>query len=286
MEKRRLGRTDHMSTVVIFGAAAFSKTEQEEATAVLDAVLAAGVNHIDVAPAYGHAEERIGPWLESRRDKFFLGCKTEKRKHEAARVEMYRSLENLRTDSFDLYQLHAVGTFEELDKAMAPGGSIETLIEARDKGLTKWLGITGHGMQSPAVHAAALERFDFDTVMFPIHPRLYADADFRRDTERLLAMCIDRDVGVMIIKSITKSAWGEREQNYNTWYQPYDVQDKITPGVHFALSQPGVASIASAGDTRLVPMVLKAGENFQPMSEEKQKTLVKQSASLDLMFDS
>ncbi len=284
MENRRLGRTDHMSSVVIFGAAAFSNISQEQANEALDLALAHGVNHIDVAPGYGQAEERIGPWLESLRDKFFLGCKTQERDRVGAWAQLQRSLDRLHTDKFDLHQLHAVTSFEELDKALGPGGAIEALTQAREQGLTRWLGITGHGLHTPAVFASALERFDFDTVMFPIHPRLYADPQYRRDSERLLQMAADRDVGVMLIKSITRAAWGTETQNYHTWYQPYDRQQEIEGGVRFALSQPGVAGIPSAGDVRLLPMILEAAEQFTPMSQDEQEALIEQSRELDPMF--
>lgn len=284
MEKRRLGRTGHMSTVVIFGAAAFWEIDQESANAALDMALEAGVNHIDVAPQYGQGEERVGGWLEPYRDRFFLGCKTLERERGAAWAELHRSLQKLRTDALDLYQLHSVGTFEELDKAMKPGGAIEALIEARERGLTKYLGITGHGLNTPAVHLEALERFDFDTVMFPINPVLYANASYREATERLLDVCQQRDVGVMVIKSVAKGPWGDRPKQYNTWYEPYDLQDKITGSVHFALSQQSVAGIAAAGDIRLLPMILRAAETFQTLSRAEQDALIAEAQTLEPLF--
>ncbi len=184
----------------------------------------------------------------------------------------------------DLYQLHAVATFEELEKAMRPGGAIETLVEAREKGLTRYLGITGHGIQTPAVHAAALERFDFDTVMFPLNPPLYANPDYRRDAERLLQLCADRDVGVMIIKSIARGPWGEQPQAYTTWYQPHDLQEMIDRYVHFALSQYPVTGIPAASDVRLLPMIVDAAERFQPLSDEDQIRLLEESTTLTALF--
>lgn len=285
MEKRQLGRTGHMSSVVIMGTAAFyNDISQADVNDALDLAASYGVNHIDIAPTYGFAELRTGPWLESRRSQFFVGCKTDKRDVSSAWAELHRSLYLLRTDHFDLYQLHSIGTFDDLDSAMQTGGAIEALQRAKDEGLTRWLGITGHGMDAPAVHYAALQRFDFDTVMFPIHPRLYADASYRRDTERLLDLCRERNVGIQIIKSITRGGWGGQVQNYNTWYQPYDQQEKINQGVRFALSQPGVAGIPSAGDVRLLKMTLEAAKNFQPMNAEEQAALIEQSADLQLMF--
>lgn len=284
MEQRRLGRTGHMSSVVIFGAAAFYQIDRETAEQALDVALAGGVNHIDVAPQYGQGEERVGPWLETRRDHFFLGCKTLERNRAEAWAEMHRSLDILRTDHFDVYQLHAVGTMEDLDRAFAPGGAIEALAEAKEKGYTRFLGITGHGLEAPKVHLEALRRFDFDTVMFPINPVLYANADYRRDAEHLLETCVARDVGVMIIKSITKGPWGDKPKTYNSWYEPFDQQDMITLGVRFALSQPGVTGIASAADVRLLPMILKAGDEFVPMSVDEQAEAIAQAEALEPLF--
>ncbi|HLA45717.1 MAG TPA: aldo/keto reductase, partial [Aggregatilineales bacterium] len=248
MEKRRLGRTEHMSTVVIFGAAALWEIDQAGANRAFETALAAGINHIDVAPQYGYGEERVGMWLPPYRDQFFLGCKTLMRNRKEAWDQLQVSLKKLNTDHLDLYQLHAVATFEELDEAMQPGGAIEALQEAREQGLTKYLGITGHGLQAPAIQMQALERFDLDTVMFPINPVLYSDPDYRRDAEQLLQLCADRDVGVQVIKSVAKQPWGDHHKKYQTWYMPYDEQQKITEGVHFVLSQPGVAVIPAAGE--------------------------------------
>lgn len=284
MDKRRLGRTNHMSTLVIFGSAAFWEISQERANEALDLALAHGINHLDVAPSYGQAEERIGPWLENKRDQFFLGCKTLERNRDGAWAQLHNSLKTLRTDKLDLHQLHAITSFDELNKAMAPGGAIEALAQAKEQGLTRYLGITGHGIHTPAIFAEALERFDFDTIMYPIHPRLYADPEYRRDSERLLQMAADRDVGVMIIKSITKGPWGEKTKAHKTWYQPFDHHQEVELGVRFALSQPGVTGIPSAGDVRLLPMVIEAAERFTPMSNDEQEALIEQASTLEPLF--
>lgn len=285
MLTRRLGRTGYDSSVIIFGAAAFYREiSQEEASRVLDVAESYGVNHIDIAPTYGFAELRTGPWLESRRDRFFLGCKTTMRDRDAAWAELHRSLHLLRTDHFDLYQLHAITTQEELDAALRPGGAIEALVEARERGLTRWLGITGHGDDTPAIFIEALERFDFDTIMFPVNPRLYADPDYRRDAERLLALCRQRDVGVQVIKSVARGAWGDQPRDYHTWYQPYDVPEKIRQGVRFALSQPGVAVIASPGDVRIMPLAMQAAAEYTLMPETEQTALIEDSRELAWLF--
>ncbi len=278
MEKRRFGRTGHLSTVAIFGAAALWQATQAEAEATMEKVIAAGVNHIDVAPSYGVAEERLGPILEKERGRFFLGCKTMERTKAGAAAELRRSLERLRVDSFDLYQIHAVTKMEELDAATGPGGALEAMIEAREAGLTNYLGITGHGVDSPAVFLEALRRFDFDSVLFPINFVQYANPVYRRNTEELLRQCRARDVGTMIIKSITQSPWGDLPKQYGTWYRPFDDAAHIQTAVNFVLSQ-DVTGICTLGDMGLLPMVLEACEHFTPMSKEQQETLIAEGAA-------
>jgi len=283
MEKRRFGRTGHMSTVAIFGAAALWEMPQEDADAVVKQVIEAGINHIDVAPSYGMAEKLLGPWLPRIRDQFFLGCKTMERTKEGAAAEMRRSLDLLGVDSFDLYQIHAVTNMDELDQATNPGGALEAMIQARDEGLTRFIGITGHGVESPAVFLEALERFDFDSVLFPINFVQYANLEFRENSNELLRVCRERDVGTMIIKSVCRGPWGKQEQVYNTWYQPFDDLENVQKAVHFALSQ-DVTGICTAGDKHILPMVLEACENFIPLDEHEQEALIESASAFEPLF--
>jgi aryl-alcohol dehydrogenase-like predicted oxidoreductase len=277
MEKRRFGCTGHASTVAIFGAAAFWQVTQAEANAALERVIAAGVNHIDVAPSYGRAEERLGPWLAKERSRFFLGCKTMERAKAGAAAELRRSLERLRVDSFDLYQIHAITNMQELDAATAPGGALEAILDARAEGLTRWIGVTGHGVDSPAVFLEALRRFDFDSVLFPLNFVQYANPIFRRDAEALLRECRARDVGVMIIKSITRGPWGAHPKRYATWYEPFEDTTRLQTAVNFALSQ-DATGLCTAGDTRLLPLMLEACERFTPMRADEQEALIASGA--------
>ena len=283
METRRFGRSGHMSTVAIFGAAALSQVTQAEADAAMEQVIAAGVNHIDVAPSYGIAEERLGPWMPRERDRFFLGCKTMERTKAGAAAEMRRSLERLQVESFDLYQIHAITSFEELDSVTRPGGALEAIVEACQAGLTRFIGITGHGVQSPAIFLEALRRFDFDSVLFPINFVQYANPVFRQNAEELLRQCSARDVGTMIIKSITSRPWGERTKTYNTWYLPFDDLEHIQQAVNFVLSQP-VTGLCTAGDIRLLPLVLQACENFTPMAVAEQEALIASASEYEPLF--
>jgi len=283
METRRFGRTGHMSTIAIFGAAAFWEIEQKDADRVMEAVIEAGVNHIDVAPSYGQAEKRIGPWMKSERGRFFLGCKTMQRTREGAWRELHESLERLETDRFDLYQCHAVTTMEELDSLFAKDGVMETMLRAREHGLTKFIGITGHGVDAPKLYLEALRRFDFDSVLFPINFVQMANPEYRKPTEELIATCKAKDVGTMVIKSITKGPWGEKKQTATTWYEPFDQMEEIQNAVNFVLSHE-VTGICTAGDTRILPMVLNACDNFKRLGEEEREVMIQRGAQFEPLF--
>jgi len=272
-----------MSTVAIFGAAAFYQVTQAEADAAMEQVIAAGVNHIDVAPSYGLAEERLGPWLARERARFFLGCKTMERTKAGAGAELRRSLERLQVDAFELYQIHAVTSMEELDQATGPGGALEAILDARQEGLTRFIGLTSHGVDAPAVLLEALRRFDFDSVLFPLNFVLYANPIYRRNAEELLRQCHDRDVGVMIIKAIAKRPWGDRLKRYNTWYEPFDDASHIRQAVNFALSQ-DVTGLCTVADVTLLPLFLEACEHFTPMSTAQQEALVASAAEHESLF--
>jgi aryl-alcohol dehydrogenase-like predicted oxidoreductase len=283
MEVRRFGRSRHMSSVAIFGGAAFWEISQAQADRVMELVIAAGVNHIDVAPTYGQAEQRLGPWIRKERRRFFLGCKTMERTRAGAWDELQQSLQRLQCESFDLYQLHAVTTIEELDAATATGGALEALVEARREGLIRHIGITGHGILAPAIDLEALRRFDFDSVTFPLNFVQAGDAKYYQDAEALIRQCQAKDVGMMVIKSIAKGPWGGKEKTHTTWYEPFYEMEQIQPAVNFVLSH-AVSGICTAGDTRLLPLVLKACEQFVPMSPEERGGLIESGRAYQPLF--
>ena len=219
LQTRRFGRTEHMSTVAIFGAAAFWEISQEQADRVMELVIVSGINHIDVAPSYGQAEERLGPWIRRERGRFFVGCKTMERSRDGAWNELHQSLKRLQCESFDLYQLHAVTTFGELDEVTAPGGALEALEEAKRAGLIGHIGITGHGVEAPAIYLEALQRSDFDSVTFPLNFVQAGNAKYYQDATELMRQCRARDVGMMVIKSIAQGPWVEKEKTHTTWFR-------------------------------------------------------------------
>jgi aryl-alcohol dehydrogenase-like predicted oxidoreductase len=272
-----------MSTVAIFGAAGLSQVSQEEADKAMELIIEAGVNHIDVARSYGDAELRIGPWMPRERGRFFLGCKTTERTKEGAWKEMHESLKRLQAETFDLYQCHAVTTMGELDAITMKGGALEAIEEARREGLTKFIGITGHGFQAPQIYLEALRRFDFDSVLFPINFVQMRNPEYRSYAEELVATCRAKDVGTMIIKSITKGPWGDRPHTATTWYEPFDKMDEIQKGVNFALSY-DVTGICTAGDTRVLPLVLEACKEFSRLGKDEMEEMIEFGKQYEPLF--
>lgn len=257
IEKSPFGRTGHNSTRTLFGAAAFWGTPQEEANKTLDLLLEYGVNHIDTAASYGDAELRLGPWLKPYRDQFFLATKTEKRTYQAAKDELHRSLDLLKTDHVDLWQMHILVEPDEWETAMGPGGALEAFIEAREQGLTRFLGVTGHGTNVAQMHLKSLERFDFDSVLLPYNPTMMQNPQYAADFEQLMAVCQARNVAVQTIKALAKGPWGDKPKTHTTWYEPFSTQAEIDLAVQWVLSRPGVF-LNTVGDTTLLPMVLDA----------------------------
>lgn len=270
MERRRLGKLDYMSSAVMFGAASLGDVTQDEADQSIQFAIDHDVNHFDVAADYGDAEIRLGPWMPKIRGQIFLATKTGQRTRDEAKREIHRSLERLQVEFVDLIQLHAVGSIEELDKCTGRGGALEALLEARDEGLVKAIGITGHGHQAPATHLEALRRFPFDAVLTPLNYRLYSMPEYRKDFEALQSETIKKDVALRVIKAIAKGPWDEHQQrNYATWYEPFDEQKIIDACVHFVLNTDGVSSFASAGDIHLFPKIVDAVNRYGQMTDNE-----------------
>jgi aryl-alcohol dehydrogenase-like predicted oxidoreductase len=259
MEQRRLGRIGHMSSVLIYGGAALGEVSQTVADASIELALAAGINHFDTAAAYGDSELRIGAWMPRIRDRIFLASKTGDRSATGAYDSIRRSLERLQVDRLDLIQLHAIGDLDDLGTATGRGGALEGAIRARDEGLVGAIGITGHGMGAPATHLEALRRYPFDTVLTPCNHRLWVEDAYRRDLEALEEEVRAHDAGLMFIKALARNLWREGEEHrYGTWYEPFDDQRTIDAAVAFALARRAATGLATAGDVRLLPMMIDA----------------------------
>ena len=259
MERRRLGRLEHRSSVLIYGGAALSEVPQDVADDSIALALRAGINHFDTAADYGDSELRLGAWMPKIRDEIFLATKTGERTAHGAYDGIRRSLVRLRVDRVDLLQLHAVGTIEQLDAVTGPHGALEGALRARDEGLVGAIGITGHGMRAPATHREALRRFSFDTVLTPYNYRLSLERGYVDDFRELLETVRAQDVGLMLIKALARNLWrADRTDRRATWYEPLEDRPHIDAAVAFALAVPQATGITTPGDVALLPAVIGA----------------------------
>jgi len=263
IQRRPFGRTGHESTVTLFGAAALARATQAEADRALDVLLRAGVNHIDTAARYGDSELRIGPWMARHRHHFFLATKTGSRTAKEARDDIHRSLERLRVDHVDLIQLHSLGHPDDWDVAMGPDGALEACVRAKEEGLARFIGVTGHGWTIAAMHRRSLARYDFDAVLLPYNYFMAQDARYRDAFQAVLAVCRERNAAVQIIKSIARGPWATTERSHTTWYQPLEAQVDIDRAVHWVLGTLPSAFLNTAGDLALLPKVLDAAGRFE-----------------------
>jgi aryl-alcohol dehydrogenase-like predicted oxidoreductase len=272
--KAPFGRTGQESTRTIFGAAALGEVSQREADATLEVLLEHGVNHIDTAASYGDSELRIAPWLEEHRDDFFVATKTGERERVAAREQIRRSLDRLGIDHVDLIQLHNLVDVIEWETALREGGALEAAVEAREEGLVRFIGVTGHGLTVARMHLRSLERFPFDSVLLPYSYVQMRDRTYSGDFEQLAALCAERGVAMQTIKAISLAPWNGREQTAATWYEPLREQPDIDIAVHWVLGREGVF-LSTVGDVTLLPKVLDAAERFSERpSDEALEQLV------------
>ncbi len=260
--KAPFGSTGHESTRTLFGAAALGSVTQAEADRTLDVLSQHGVNHIDTAASYGDSELRLAPWLTQHRERFFVATKTGQRDRAGAREELHRSLERLGVDQVDLLQLHNLVDVIEWETALREGGALEAAVEARDEGLVRFIGVTGHGLTVARMHLRSLERFPFDSVLLPYSYIQMRDDRYSSDFEVLAALCSERNVAMQTIKAITLAPWDGREQTTATWYEPLRDQDDIDLAVHWVLGRPGVF-LNTVGDVALLPKVLDAASRFE-----------------------
>src|SRR5579885_83117 len=254
------GKTGHLSTRVIFGAAALGGMKQDRADRVLEILLEYGINHIDTAAAYGDSELRIGPWMREHRKRFFLATKTGDRTYEGARASLRRSLERLRVDRVDLIQLHNLVDENEWQTAMGPGGALEALVEAREQGLVRLIGVTGRGSEARGRHRRSIERFALDSVLFPYNFTMLENPQYAADVEALLEICGQRGVAAQTIKSAARRRWQNGGDRKFSWYEPLRDRDALRRAVHFVLSRPGLFLNSSSDATILRDILDAAGE--------------------------
>ncbi|MCU1488965.1 MAG: Aldo/keto reductase [Acidimicrobiaceae bacterium] len=287
IELAPFGRTGHESSRVIFGAAGLGDVTKDEADAVLEVLLAHGVNHLDTASSYGDAEQRMGPWMEQYRDRFFLATKTDARDGSGARASLERSLERLRVDKVDSIQLHDLVEEDEWEQAFSPNGAVAALARAREEGLCDFIGVTGHGLRICSMHLRSLERFDFDSVLFPYNAALLANDAYRADVEQLIGVCLERNVAIQTIKAIARRRYqgepapGERRL---AWYEPLTDPEAIERAVAFVLQRPELFLISSS-DWRELPMLLEAAEKPRRSVSEQEVLADRERFGTEPLFD-
>ena len=266
----------------MLGGAAYAHATPEQTAASVEEALFAGVNHLDVAPSYGDAEVNLGPLVEEHRERLFVACKTHRKNPDGVRAQLEESLATLRTDTFDLYQVHGVTDLEDLE---ARADAFAVVLAARDEGLVHYVGVTGHELGTAAAQLTAVQRYDLDTVMFPLSPRLWSVESYREDVAALLAHCRTHDIGVHAIKSVSWRLWPEgATKDLDTWYEPHRDDALIRRGTDFALSTPGVHCIVTPSDRSLLPRVLAAADKPAFVSTSKRKSMIQDAASEPLIF--
>lgn len=279
MEKRALGKTGEKLSMIGFGGIVVDKATPEQAAARVKEAIDAGINYFDVAPSYGNAEEMLGPALEPYRKDVFLACKTTERKRDGARKELEQSLKYLRTDHFDLYQLHAVTTLEDVDTIFAKGGAMETFVEAREEGKVKYLGFSAHSVEAAM---ALMDGYDFDTLLFPFNFATWYAGNFG---PQVMEKAREKEMGILALKAMAWRRWedGEERNIDKTWYKPFTDKEQAREGLRFTLSHPVTAAIPP-GHEKLFSMALKLAKDFSPMEKHEIQSIKKKAMQTEPLF--
>ena len=277
--KRELGRTGEKLSIIGFGGIVINGEKQDDANRMVREAIDAGINYFDVGPAYGNAEERLGPALSGHRDKAFLACKTGKRDRTGALEELHRSLKRLETDHLDLYQFHGLSKMEELDKVTGPGGALEAFVEAREKGLVRFLGFSVHSVE---VALAAMDRFKFDTILFPINWVCWFKSDFG---PQVVKVAKSKGMGILALKSLAYTPWpeGAKREHPKCWYQPVSDPKVAALALRFTLSEPVTAAIPP-GDIHLFKLAVSLAQRFKPLTDDERKELEKRAIGIKPIF--
>ena len=282
--KKEFGSTGHMSTRTLFGAAALGGEDQKTADATLEVLFEYGVNHIDTAASYGAAEDRIGPWMQQHRDKFFLATKSGERTYKKAWQELENSRKRMGVDTIDLWQMHALIEPEEWEVAFSADGAIKAFLEAREKGIVRFLGVTGHGMTIPSMHLKSLEEYAFDSILLPCNYLLYQDQPYAEKWEKLVNLATSRGMAVQTIKSIMRRPWGDQERFASCWYEPLTDPDALTKAVHWILGDERLF-LNTVGDVKMLPKVLEAASNFETQPSDAEMLEMMQRVGMANIFE-
>lgn len=280
IERRLLGKTGEMLSVIGFGGIVVKNATPEMASASVKQAIMAGINYFDVAPSYGDAEVKLGPALEPYRKDVFLSCKTGKRTKEESRRELEQSLKNMRTDHFDLYQFHAVTTLDDVDTILGEGGALETFIEAREEGKIRFIGFSAHSVEAAL---ALMSRFDFDTIMFPVNLTTWHAGNFG---PQVLAMAQEKNMGIIALKAMAKGKWpqdADRTKYPKAWYEPLTKEDEMLLGLRFTLSHP-VTTAIPPGEAELFEQALIMSDNIKPLTGNEAETIKAKALNWNPLF--
>ena len=279
IERRELGKTDEKLSVVGFGGIVVMNETPASARELVAQAIERSINYFDVAPAYGNAEERLGPALEPYRESVFLACKTGRRDKKGAQAELHRSLERLRTDHFDLYQFHAVTTAADVEQITESGGALEAFLEAREAGLIRYIGFSAHSEQAALT---LLDRFDFDTILYPVNWVCWHQGQFGPG---VVKKARDKDVGILALKALAKEKRqpGETKKWPKCWYKPVDSPEEAALGLRFTLSR-SVTAAVSPSHAELLWWACDAAENLKRLSKREEAELAERSKDLDPVF--
>lgn len=278
------GHTGHESTRTIFGAAAFWDTPQNDVDATMDLILQNGVNHVDTASSYGKSERLLGDWIRRHGRPFFLATKTGERTRQAAYDQIRRSLDLLHVPQVDMIQLHALHEEPDWTTAFGPGGVVEAVIQARDEGLVRFIGVTGHGVPVPEFHLRSLAQFDFDSVLLPYSYVMMQNQRYAENFNKLLVICKERNIAVQTIKGINRSPWKDMQQNRTTWYRPLEEQADIDLAMHWVFGNPQVF-LNTAGDITLLPRILESAHHFVSRPTDHQMQALSQRLQMEPLFE-
>jgi aryl-alcohol dehydrogenase-like predicted oxidoreductase len=277
------GRTNHESTRTIFGATAFWEAPQKDVDATMDMILQQGINHVDTAASYGQSEVLLGDWIKRNGRPFFLASKTGERTKQAAYDSIRASLDRLHVSQLDMIQLHALHTEEEWQTAFGAGGALEALVQARDEGLARFIGVTGHGVAVPEFHLRSLEQFDFDSVLLPYNHVMMQNPVYAEPFNKLMEVCAERNIAVQTIKGITHSPWNDMQHTRTTWYRPLEEQADIDLAVHWVFGNPQVF-LNTAGDMNLLPRTLDAAQRFESRPTDEQMQELTERLKMEPLF--
>ncbi len=280
IEKRSLGKTGEMLSVIGFGGIVVKDTTPEEAADLVKLAIDSGINYFDVAPSYGNAEIMLGPALEPYRKNVFLACKTTKRTKAESRAELEQSLKLLRTDHFDLYQFHAVTKVEEVATIFGPGGAMETFQEARKEGKIRFIGFSAHSVEAAM---ELMNRFDFDTILFPINNATWYNGNFG---PQVLSRASEKKMGILALKAMAKGPWpkdADKTKYPKCWYEPVTTKEDARAGLRFTLSHPVTAAV-SPGEAELFKLALSLSDSLQPLTESEVKLIKEKAQKTDPLF--